>query len=44
MQKVDVPPPRGKGCFGCWTSEYLDDGLWGQCVFRAIVITGSKAS
>jgi len=35
MQEVDTYPPKGFGCFDCWTSETLDNGLWGQVGFAA---------
>jgi uncharacterized protein (TIGR03382 family) len=33
MSAVDYEPDGG--CFDCWTSEYLDNGYWGQVGFSA---------
>jgi len=40
MQEVDAPPQDG-GCFDCWTSEYLDNGFWGQVGFSVCTQTGT---
>jgi len=42
MQEVDTPPPVGSGCFDCWTSETLDNGLWGQVGFAACSLGGNS--
>ncbi len=41
MQEVDTLPPKGFGCFDCWTSETLDNGYWGQVGFAACNLAGS---
>jgi MYXO-CTERM domain-containing protein len=40
MSAVDFQPDGG--CFDCWTSEYLDNGFWGQVGFSACNFQGDS--